>query len=201
MDTAEEYARTKITELYEVINGQEVYAILDINDKDVMEMIQPFAVIMEQYKTVISQSIWNFHVQKYSDLLSLPEVATQIWGPVFTEIHELIDKFYEMSVSIKEIESYLKDVMSENLEEEIHRLVEGCNLCLPKAVATSWIPKFVKSVNYYRDACKAQSAAHLVLAARDALMLEGNFEELEKFKSKVFVFSYIIRTIVVNGSQ
>ena len=82
MDTEEEYVNIEICELYEVIKG-EVYAILDINDKDVMEMLRPFTIMMEEYKTVISQYIWNCYVQKHSEVLSLPEVATKIWAPVF----------------------------------------------------------------------------------------------------------------------
>lgn len=188
MDSPEEYAELKICQLYDVINGEEVFAMLNIIDRDVLEMLKPFAIIMEEYKTVISQGIWNFHVQKHSALLTLPEIATEIWAPVFTEIQELIEKFSDSSVTVMKIGYYLKDVLSQNLEEEIQKLVEGCNLSLEKTMGTSWIRQFVNSVNDYRDACKAQSVAQLVLAAKDALMLTGNFDELKKLKSKVFVF-------------
>ena len=188
VESEEEYANIEICQLYEVINGEEVYAILHINDRDVMEMLRPFATMMEEYKTVISQYIWNCHVQKHSKVLPLPEIATTIWAPVFTEIQQLIEKFYKRSISLKEIDIYLRNISSQNLEQEIQTLVEGCNLCLDKTVSTTWVSKFVKSVNYYRDVCKAQSAAQLVLAAKDALLLEGNFEELKKFKSKVHLY-------------
>ena len=156
-----------------------------INDRDVMEMLRPFTTMMEEYKTVISQYIWNCHVQRHSDVLSLPEVATKIWAPVFTEIQQLIEKFYNSSITLKEIDVYLRNISSQNLEQAIQKLVNGCNLCLGKTVPTTWISNCVMSVNYYKDVCKAQSAARLVLAAKDALMLEGNFEDLRKFNSKV----------------
>ena len=191
MDSKEEYASIEICQLYEVINGEEVYAILDINDRDVMEMLQPFATMMEEYKTVISQYIWNCHVQKHSKILPLPEIATRIWAPVFTEIQQLIEKFYKRSITLKEIDIYLRNISSQDLEHEIQTLVEGCNLCLDKAVSATWVSNFVMSIYYYRDVCKAQSAAQLVLAAKDALLLEGNFEELKQFKSKVHMYLYI----------
>ena len=197
IDTEEEYANIEICELYEVIKGEEVYAILDINDKGVMEMLQPFTIIMEEYKTVISQYIWNCHVQKHSEVLSLPEVATKIWAPVFTEIQQLIKTFYNWSITVKEIGIYLKNISSQKLEQAIQTLIEGCNLCLDKTIPTAWISNFVVSVNYYRDVCKAQNAARLVLAAKDALMLEGDFEDLRKFNSKVFVCTYIHIYIVL----
>ena len=184
MESAEEYAELEVCQLYEVINGVEVYAILAINDDDVMEMLKPFAVIMEEYKTVISQKIWKYHVQKHS-VLPLPEIATKVWSPVFMEIQQLVKKFKDKSVTSREIDHYLEDILSCNLEEEIQKLVEGCNMCLDQIFPTTWITKFVTSVKYYRDACTAQVAAQLILTAKDALMLKGNFKELENFKAKV----------------
>ena len=187
MDSKKEYANVQICQLYEVINGEEVYAILDIDNKDVVEMLRPFTIMMEEYKTVISQNIWNDHVQRHTKVLSLPEVATKMWGPVFMEIQQLIEKFYSWSITLKEIDKHLYNTSSHNLEQAIQTLVEGCNLCVDKTVPTSWISKFVISIIYYRNVCKAQSAARLVLAAKDALMLEGNFEDLRKFSSKVLL--------------
>ena len=184
IDTPEEYAELEVCQLYEVINGEEVYAILTITDSNVMEMLKPFAVMMEEYKTVVSQKIWRCHVQKHS-VLPLPEVATAIWSPVFAEIQQLIQKCNDKSITLKETDYYFKGVLSQNLKEEIQKLVEGCNLCLDETLSTTWISQFVISVNYYRDGCKAQVAAQLILTAKDALMLKGNFKELEKFKSKV----------------
>ena len=184
IDTAEEYAELEVCQLYELIKGEEVCAILTINDNNVMEMLKPFAMMMEEYKTVITQNIWKCHVQKHS-VLPLPEVATKVWAPVFTEIQQLVKRFKDNSVTLKEIDHYLKGILSQNLAEEIQRLVEGCNLCLDQTVSTTWITQFVISVNYYRDACTAQVAAQLILTAKGALMLEGNFGELENFKSKV----------------
>ena len=189
VDSEEEYANIEICQLYEVIRGEEVYAILHIDDKDVMEMLRPFTIMMEDYNTVICQFIWNCHVRKQSKALPLPEIATQIWIPVFTEIQQLIEKFYNWSITLKEIDKYLKNISSQNLGKAIQTLVEGYNLCLGKTVPTTWISNFITSVNYYRDVCKAQSAAQLVLAAKDALMLEGNFEDLRKFNSKVWYSS------------
>jgi len=183
--STEEFEELEICQLYEVVNGVEVYAVLDINDKDVMEMLWPFAVMMSDHKTVISQKIWDCHVQKHS-VLSLPEVATKIWTPVFIEIQQLIGKFYDKSVTLKEIIYYLKNISPQELQEEITRLVKGYNWCLDKSMSYAWIPEFVESVSNYNDACEAQSAAKLILTAKDALMLTGNFQELEQFKSEVF---------------
>ena len=155
-------------------------------------MLKPFAVIMEEYKTIISQNIWKFNVQKNSVIpLPLPEVATRIWAPTFTEIKQLIEKCYDQSIALKQIDYYLGDISSQSLEEEIQRLVEGCNLCLDKTVSTSWISAFVILVNCYRGTCKAQTAAQLILTAKDALMLAGNFNQLEEFQSKVCMLDNI----------
>ena len=184
VDTMESYAKLKIRQLYEVIKGEETYPLFIINDLSIKEMLEFFAIMMEEYKTHISQNIWNCHVQKHS-VLPLPEVATKIWGPVFKEMHQLIEKLCDKSVTLKEIDNFFKGYFDSNLEEEIQRLVEGCNLCLDKTVSTTWISQLVLSVNYYRDICNAQRAAQVILDVKSTLMLTGNFEELEEFKSKV----------------
>ena len=99
VDSEEEYANMEICQLYEVINGEEVYGILHVNDRDVMEMLRPFTTMMEEFETVISQNIWNNHVQRHTKVLSLPEIATKIWCPVFMEIQQLIEKFYSRSIT------------------------------------------------------------------------------------------------------
>ena len=186
VDTTERYANLKICEMYEDIDGEETYPIFAIYDINVKEMLESFAIMMEEYKTMISQNIWNFHIQKHT-VLPLPEVATKIWSPVFKELQQLIEKFFDKSVTLKEIDNYLKDILPQNLEEEIQRLVIGCNLYLYKTVSTTCISQFVLSVNFYRDICSAQDAAQLILDVKDTLMLTGNFEELIEFRSKVAI--------------
>ena len=185
VDTPEEYAELKVCELYEILNEEEVYAVLTINDKAVMEMLKPFAVMMEDYKTIIIQIIWNFHVQKQTELIPLPEVATKIWFPVCTEIQQVIEKCYDQSITLKEIDYYLGNISPQNVKEVICKLVKGYNLCFDKPMLDTWISQFIKSVNRYRDACTVQFATELIIFAKDALMLEGSFEQLEEFKSKV----------------
>ena len=184
VDTMESYAKLKICQLYEVIEGEETYPLFIINDCNVKEMLEFFAIMMEEYKTHISRNIWNYHVQKHS-VLPLPEVVTKIWGPVFKEMHQLIEKLCDKSVTLKEIDNFLKGILTQNLEEEIQRLVEGCNLCLGKTVSTTWISQLVLSVNFYRNICNAQRAAQVILDVKNVLMLTGNFEELKEFRSKV----------------
>ena len=190
VDSAE-YIKFKVCDLYEVINEEDVFAMLHIDNKDVMEMLKPFAILMDECKTVISQNIWNCQVQKDS-VLPLPKIAITIWTPVLTEILNLVEKLCNKSVTLMEIDHHLENI--HNLEEEIRTLVKGYNMCLHKSMSTDWISKFVVDVQNYRDVCKAQVSAKLVLAAKNALMLEGKFEELEKFLVEVN-FKYILNVI------
>ena len=198
VDTAEEYAKLKICQLYKVTDGEETYPLCIINDANLKKMLQSFAVMMKEYKTVISQNIWNYHVQKHS-ILPLPEVATKIWSPAIEDMKQLIEKLCDKSVTLKEIDNYLEDILAQNLEEEIQRFVEGYKSCFDKTVSTAGISRFVITVNFYRNICNAQRAAQLILDVKDALMLTGNFEELKEFKSKVscnyiiiYIYIYII---------
>ena len=187
IDSEEEYSQLEICALYEVIDGTEVYATLNIEDKDVMDMLRPFSIMMQDNQTIISFNVWNDHVEKQagSAKLSLTEIATSVWAPCLVEIQQIIESFHDRSVVVQKIDHYFKDLPLQSLEREVITLVEGCNKCLHMTKPTSWVMQFVNAVNSYRDACQAQNAAELVLKAKDTLMLTGNFKKLENFREKV----------------
>ena len=182
-----------------MVNGIEVYAILNIEDKNVMDMLRPFSIMMQDYKTIISHSVWNDHVKKQVSgvKVSLTEVATNVWAPCFQEMQQVVEKFHARSVTLQEIDYYLRDISPQNLRQEVLSLVEGCNKCLNTIASNSWISQFVMSVNRYRVICQAQCAAELVLKAKDALMLTGNFNKLENLREKVPLFIYYAMTFTM----
>ncbi|XP_065899490.1 E3 ubiquitin-protein ligase rnf213-alpha-like isoform X3 [Dysidea avara] len=187
VDSEEEYCQLKICQLYEVINGIEVYAILNIEDKDVLDMLKPFSIMMRDNKTVIADAIWNDHVRKQVSgiKLSLPEVATVVWSPCLMEIQQTVERFHDRSVTLQEVDHYLKDISTHNLRQEVFTFVEGCNKCLKPAASVTWVSNFVVSVERYRVVCQAHCASELVLKAKDALMITGDFKKLESLKEKI----------------
>lgn len=186
IELEERFNKFKISELYEEIGGNEVYALLNINDAHVVEMLQPFAITMHECKNVISEKIWDNHVTKMQAKLSLPEIALNIWAPCFKDIQQLLERFYDRSVSLQEIDQYLKNVSSPDLEKEVFNLVEGCNKCLNKtSPTTKWVSRFVGSVNHYRTIDKAKDLADVVLAIKDVLKMNDGFDKLKDCKVKV----------------
>ena len=200
IESKDQFDVCKISDLYEEINGNEVYALLNINDTHVSEMLQPFVVMMHDCKNAICENIWCCHVNKAllaeGNKLSLPEVAIKIWTPCFKQINQLVERFCDRTVSLCEIDQYLhlKDVCSEDLQQEIFKLVEGCNKCFNKTSSTSWISHFMGSINHYRIINKAKDVADLVIAAKDALKMNDGFEKLEDCKMKVCIIFIIIIT-------
>ena len=192
IDSKEEYSQLEICELYEVINGMEVYAILNIDDKDIMDMLRPFSIMMQENKTVIFLTVWDKHVKKQVAELSLTEVATNVWALCFQEITEVVEKFHARSITLEEIDHYLKDIPLQDLEQEIVTLVEGCNKCLNLTASNTWVVQFVVAVNSYWSICQVQHAAELVLKAKDALMLTGDFAKLENLREKVLCVGCIL---------
>ena len=178
-----------ISVLYEEIDGNDVYALLNINDVHVMEMLQPFAALMHDCKNAICQSIWHCHVRKEQLLenkkLSLSDIAIKIWAPCVKEIQQLVERFYDRSVTLQEIDQYLSGIFFPELKQEIFTLVKGCNNCFNKTSSTNWVSGFVDSVNHYRSINKAKDVADLVIAAKDALKMNGGFQKLEDCKMKV----------------
>ena len=184
VESNEEFNSLKISELYEEIDGNEVYALLNINDTHVVEMLQPFTVMMDEFENVISQNIWCCHVREMDIAkLSLNDIALKIWAPCFEEIVYLVEAFCDRSVSLQEIDYYLNGVSSD-LSKEVLKLVEGCNKCLNKTSLT-WVPHFVDSVNHYRIIDKAKDVADLVITAKDVLKMNNGFDKLRDCKIKV----------------
>ena len=187
--------------MYEEIDGNEVYALLDINDTCVSEMLQPFVVMMHDYKNEICENMWNCHIEKallQGKKVSLPEIAVNIWAPCFKQIQQLVERCCDRSVSLQEIDQYLmfKEDCGSELKQDIFKLVEGCNKCLNIISQNTWISWFVNSVNHYRIINKAKDVADLVITAKDALKMNDGFEKLEDCKLKVF----IVIIYVVSGA-
>ncbi|XP_065899482.1 E3 ubiquitin-protein ligase rnf213-alpha-like isoform X2 [Dysidea avara] len=185
---SEEYLELKIVQLCEVVNGIEVHRILCVNEQEVMDMLHPFSFIMEESKSVISSTIWNHHItsKTVKDVkLSLCDIATKLWAPCLKEIQGIIEKFHDRSVTLQELDYYLKEISLENLESEVLALVEGCNKCFNLTAPTTWVFQFVMSVDKYRVVCQAECAAELVLNVKEALMLTGDFKKLENFQEKI----------------
>ena len=191
IDSKEQFSKLKISELYEEIDGNEVYALLDINDVHVVEMLQPFVVMMEECKNVIFDNIWYYHNEMEGSKLSLSEIATDIWAPCFKEIQQLVEKFCDRSVSLQEIDQYLKNVSLSDLNQVVFKLVQGCNKCLNSKASTTWVTHFVDSVRHYRIIDKAKDVADLVIAAKDVLKMSNGFEKLEDCKAKVAIRMYM----------
>ena len=176
--------KSKIRALYEEIQGEEVYAVLNIDDKVVVEMLQPFTILLQSHSTLIAQHIWKCHVP--ADTKSpLSEIAGQVWRPCFQEIQQLIEKLHAKSVTLQEIDKYFQNTPSQSLEHEICTLVEGCNLCLNQPASVTWVSQVVVSVNHYRNAIEVQEVAEVLLAAKNSLMLQTEFEELKELKERV----------------
>lgn len=193
IESKEQFEVLKISGLYDEVNGNEVYALLNINDTHVSEMLQPFVVMMHDCKNEICQNIWGCQVEKIQlpegQKLTLPEIAVNIWTPCFKLIQQLVERFCDRSVSLQEIDLYLefKEECHSDLRQDIFKLVEGCNKCLKITLPTTWISHFVDSVNHYRIINKAKDVADLVIAAKDALKMNDGFEKLEDCKIKVCI--------------
>lgn len=187
----EDLANLKIIDLYEEIKGQEVYAVLDINDKVVVEMLQPFTVLLQSHSTVITQHIWDSYASKCSGL-SLSEIAIKVWKPCFEEVQQLVEKLYSKSVTLQEINHYFRGIEPRNLEKQIFKLVEGCNICLNAPVSVTWVSEIVVSVNRYRNIYELEQVVELMLAAKKSLNLTSDFKELNKLKEKVRNVLYYI---------
>ena len=184
LSSKENFLKLSIRALYEEIQGEEVYAMLTIDDKEVVQMLQPFMVLMHSHFTFITQHIWKYHVPKDTEL-SLSQLADQVWRPCFEEIQHLIEKLHAKSVTLKEIDDYFQNIPSQNLEHEICRLVEGFNLCLHKAASVTWVSQVVVSINHYRNIIEVQEVAELLLAAKNSLEVHTEFEELKRLKKRV----------------
>ena len=203
IESEEQFNMLKILDLYEEIDGIEVYALLNINDVHVVEMLQPFVVMMDECKSVIFQNIWCCHVNKMEGAkLPLPEIATDVWAPCFKEVQQLVERFCDRSVSLQEIDQHLKNISLSHLNQEVSRLVQGCNKCLSKT-STTWVSHFVDSVKHYRIIDKAKDVADLVIAAKDVLKMNDGFEKLEHCKVKVctYVCTYVATYVVFSNTH
>ena len=116
--------------------------------------------------------------------LTLDDIYTEIWQPVFEECCELIKTLIDLSMKLSYVDTHLK-MYSENLEEVVEDLADGINRCLNKRSNKHQLQKALQSIRNYWSLVEYQAGAQVFLQLRDVLGLKGNFDVIEKFSSQV----------------
>lgn len=160
------------------------------------QLAQPLESILEHYYYLSSvhysdffQIIWSSKLREISKMkstLTIADVGTRIWKPVFSDCSDLIKKVSSKSIKLKEVDYYFRQAQADHIYDNLLNLftaIEACNGNTPDSFV--WIRQAVHLIKQYWSLCKQAEAASTLLELKDSLKLTGNFDVIESVANKV----------------
>lgn len=118
--------------------------------------------------------------------LTLKEIVTKIWDPVFLECCKLVDSVKEGSIKLKKVDFYFRQFEVGTTVHQLKNLYMAVELCRDiKAEDFGFIQRSVNLMARYWALCKQVTAANVILELIDKLKLVGNFESFQDVASSV----------------
>lgn len=145
-------------------------------------MLSNFYVLCDKHRSDLFQHIWISKLNDVNDTLTIPDVVTKIWDPVFSECCQLIESVYSRSIKLKDVDRLFKCIERESITNHLKNLFLAIESCRNRRqpVSFSWINIAVERIKLYWSLCEKAEAANIVLDLKDRLQLTGKFNLIEK---------------------
>lgn len=160
------------------------------------QLAQPLLSILNSYHflsqvhhNALFQGIWSSKLKviaKAKLTLSIPDLVTKIWNPVFEECCQLLDSVKSRSIKLKDVDRYFRELEGGYMQHHLINLlkaIEKCHGWTENSLA--WVHGAMSHIKHYWSLCEQAEAACSVLGLRDTLKLTGDFKIIENVASKV----------------
>lgn len=168
---------------------------------EVEEMLLPFFIMADETKPSIFMELWEESRQKYllecerekiEPSLTLPQVATLIWKPVYKECKQILQELSSLTMPLKKLKDYSFPEEKDKLEQNLRNLclvVDSCKLIEGETpTGDEWVRDTVSRMLKYRTLCKYADAAETLLKLKEALNLTGDYSLVEALSEQVNFF-------------
>ena len=118
--------------------------------------------------------------------LTISDVVTEIWEPVFTKCCQLVESVYTKTIKLKDVDKYFHQHKGNYLNAILSNLFKAIEACYGRTDGDcSWIRPAIDQMEQYWSLCEQAEAANTVLHLKNSLGLTGNFEVIENVARKV----------------
>lgn len=150
------------------------------------KMLLHYFYLSNQYPSDLFQQIWKSQVKevaKTKAILTISDVVSKLWEPVFEECCQLIDSIQSRSITLVDVNKHFRKLDSHYINDHLSFLFHAIETCFERKSDPLWIRHAVDRMQHYWSLCEQADAARTVLELKESLKLEGNFEVIEKIAS------------------
>lgn len=144
-------------------------------------ILNKFNFLNHEYQNAFFRSIWKDRRSKVDFEITIQDVVTKLWDPVFEECSKIIDDVRTRNMKLKDVDHYFGSISEPRLiKSELQKLYKGVEACNSrKATEYGWIEEAVSRIKQYWSLRDQAKAAETVLKLKNRLALTGNFTVIE----------------------
>lgn len=188
-----------------------VYYALKV-EQEVDDILGLFYKMADQSKPSMFTELWEDARKNYlmdcernkvKPSLTLPQVVTQIWAPVFEECNQIVEELSSLAMPLTKMKKYLFPKEKKKLEESLWNLcyvVDACrSLNGKEKIGQEWVREAVDRMLKYYTLCKYADAAEILGKLKEVLNLKGDFSLVKTLSEQVcdifylrFLYKYLV---------
>ena len=174
-----------------------VFSTLNVA-KEVEEMLQRFFEMTNDSRPSMFVDLWENAKEKYirdceqnksKPSLTFPQVATQIWAPVYEKSKQIVQELSSLIMPLAKVREYPFPKEKNKLEERLRNLCIVVDTCRSLEglvpIGEQWVREAVDRILKFYTLCKYADAADTLKELKEVLNLSGNFSIVKTLSEQV----------------
>ena len=180
---------SKINALCARVESGEIRVLCFDKAAPLLSFAWKFCVLTKKKNSHLFLALWSstmHQARRNNPELSIRDVESKVWVPVFQLCQELLQKLQDLSMTLGEVDSHFKDFEERDITTQLKLLFHGINECIKQQLSDHRIQQSVQKISEYWQLCSYRDAADSFLQLRDLLKLsEGDFRDVERISNEV----------------
>ena len=169
-------------------------------DVEVEEMLHLFTVMADESMPSMFTELWENARQKYINMcernkkemsLTLPEIVSEIWTPVYQESKQIVQELSSLTMPLMTLKKYAFPKVKDKLEKSLNNLCCVVDRCMKlegkEEFGKEWVREAVDKMLKYYTLCTYADAAETFKKLKDVLKLTGDFSIVKTLSEQVSI--------------
>ena len=185
MEQVQDHSSKPIKSLCCIEEGHVTYTGLP-SARPLEPILTNYYFLSDKLTSRIFVNIWLSKLDSLANArLSIPELISKVWDPIYAECCELVDSMYTGEIQLKHVESYLRHVPEGDTYINFEQFYQAIQTCKGSQPAPSgWIKSAVDKFELYKSLCKQAEAAKSVMKLKESFQLAEGFNFIEGISKK-----------------
>ena len=148
--------------------------------------VDKYHIMTSDYPSSFFNTFWKHNVSLETNCtVDFSYLQTHVWNPTLQLCQTIIDQCRNKSITLQTVDALRKHLRHEgDIEVELTNLAQGCAL-LHGSGGLEWVQDTCALIRDYWMLCRCRGAAALVLDLKNAMHLNGNFQDVDMLSKGV----------------